>query len=515
MHATLHTPDEAARWLQRARAPARCTPTAARWARATASSPGPAPRPTAARYVAAALAQGAAACLVERRGRRGLRLRRRRASPRYAGLKAATGPIAAAYYDDPSTQLRRAGRHRHQRQDLDRVVAGAGAVDARSADRLRRDRHAGHRRAAATLELHRPDDARPGDAAARAARTSPTAASRACAIEASSIGIAERRLDGTRIAVAVFTNFTQDHLDYHGSMDAYWQAKARAVPLARPARRGGQRRRRAGRRAGRRPARPASARSTSGPCRPRRAGAAARASDIGYDAQGLQFSRGRAGRAGAASADAADRRVQRRQPARRARRAARARAVARRGGGGLRAARQRAGPHGARERGRASRWWWSTTRTRPTRSTRRSPALRPLAQQRGGAALVRVRLRRRPRRRPSGRMMARGRRAAGRPRGRDQRQPAQREARARSSARSCWALGARRGRAGRARPRARRSPRRWPQAAPDDVVLLAGKGHEAYQEIAGERIAVLRPRACASMRLTRGARHDAMQPQRP
>ena len=48
----------------------------------------------------------------------------------------------------------------------------------------------------------------------------------ACAIEASSIGIAERRLDGTRIAVAVFTNFTQDHLDYHGSMDAYWQAKA-------------------------------------------------------------------------------------------------------------------------------------------------------------------------------------------------------------------------------------------------------------------------------------------------
>ena len=48
----------------------------------------------------------------------------------------------------------------------------------------------------------------------------------ACAIEASSIGIAERRLDGTRIAVAVFTNFTQDHLDYHGSMDAYWRAKA-------------------------------------------------------------------------------------------------------------------------------------------------------------------------------------------------------------------------------------------------------------------------------------------------
>jgi UDP-N-acetylmuramyl-tripeptide synthetase len=48
----------------------------------------------------------------------------------------------------------------------------------------------------------------------------------ACAIEASSIGIVERRLDGTRIRVAIFTNFTQDHLDYHGDMDAYWDAKA-------------------------------------------------------------------------------------------------------------------------------------------------------------------------------------------------------------------------------------------------------------------------------------------------
>jgi UDP-N-acetylmuramoyl-L-alanyl-D-glutamate--2,6-diaminopimelate ligase len=48
----------------------------------------------------------------------------------------------------------------------------------------------------------------------------------ACAIEASSIGIAEHRLAGTRVAIAVFTNFTQDHLDYHGDMAAYWQAKA-------------------------------------------------------------------------------------------------------------------------------------------------------------------------------------------------------------------------------------------------------------------------------------------------
>nr|WP_306307108.1 UDP-N-acetylmuramoyl-L-alanyl-D-glutamate--2,6-diaminopimelate ligase [Hydrogenophaga palleronii] len=48
----------------------------------------------------------------------------------------------------------------------------------------------------------------------------------ACAIEASSIGIVEGRLNATRLQVAVFTNFTQDHLDFHGSMEAYWAAKA-------------------------------------------------------------------------------------------------------------------------------------------------------------------------------------------------------------------------------------------------------------------------------------------------
>jgi UDP-N-acetylmuramoyl-L-alanyl-D-glutamate--2,6-diaminopimelate ligase len=46
-----------------------------------------------------------------------------------------------------------------------------------------------------------------------------------CALEASSIGIAEHRLAGTHLRLAMFTNFTQDHLDYHGSMHAYWQAK--------------------------------------------------------------------------------------------------------------------------------------------------------------------------------------------------------------------------------------------------------------------------------------------------
>jgi UDP-N-acetylmuramoyl-L-alanyl-D-glutamate--2,6-diaminopimelate ligase len=45
-------------------------------------------------------------------------------------------------------------------------------------------------------------------------------------MEASSIGLAEARLAGLTLHTAIFTNFTQDHLDYHGSMDAYWRAKA-------------------------------------------------------------------------------------------------------------------------------------------------------------------------------------------------------------------------------------------------------------------------------------------------
>ena len=46
-----------------------------------------------------------------------------------------------------------------------------------------------------------------------------------CAVEASSIGIEEHRLDGVDIKTAIFTNFTQDHLDYHDSMESYWNAK--------------------------------------------------------------------------------------------------------------------------------------------------------------------------------------------------------------------------------------------------------------------------------------------------
>ncbi|HET9723996.1 MAG TPA: UDP-N-acetylmuramoyl-L-alanyl-D-glutamate--2,6-diaminopimelate ligase [Actinomycetota bacterium] len=49
----------------------------------------------------------------------------------------------------------------------------------------------------------------------------------AVAMEVSSHGLHQHRVDGTRYGVAVFTNLTQDHLDYHASMEEYFEAKAR------------------------------------------------------------------------------------------------------------------------------------------------------------------------------------------------------------------------------------------------------------------------------------------------
>jgi UDP-N-acetylmuramoyl-L-alanyl-D-glutamate--2,6-diaminopimelate ligase len=53
----------------------------------------------------------------------------------------------------------------------------------------------------------------------------------AVALEASSHGLDQFRLDGLRFAAAAFTNLTRDHLDYHGDMAAYRAAKLRLFTL--------------------------------------------------------------------------------------------------------------------------------------------------------------------------------------------------------------------------------------------------------------------------------------------
>ncbi|MCH8531326.1 MAG: UDP-N-acetylmuramoyl-L-alanyl-D-glutamate--2,6-diaminopimelate ligase [Saccharospirillum sp.] len=52
---------------------------------------------------------------------------------------------------------------------------------------------------------------------------------RYCAMEVSSHGLDQRRVDGVAFRSAIFTNLSRDHLDYHGTMEAYGEAKWRLL----------------------------------------------------------------------------------------------------------------------------------------------------------------------------------------------------------------------------------------------------------------------------------------------
>jgi UDP-N-acetylmuramoyl-L-alanyl-D-glutamate--2,6-diaminopimelate ligase len=54
----------------------------------------------------------------------------------------------------------------------------------------------------------------------------------ACVMEATSIASAKHRLDGTRFRVLLFTNLSQDHLDFHGTMEEYFESKRRLFTQA-------------------------------------------------------------------------------------------------------------------------------------------------------------------------------------------------------------------------------------------------------------------------------------------
>ncbi|EKC69884.1 UDP-N-acetylmuramyl-tripeptide synthetase, partial [human gut metagenome] len=56
-----------------------------------------------------------------------------------------------------------------------------------------------------------------------------------CVMEASSQALDQYRIGDERIAVAGFTNLTRDHLDYHGTMENYFQAKRRVFTMCKTA----------------------------------------------------------------------------------------------------------------------------------------------------------------------------------------------------------------------------------------------------------------------------------------
>jgi UDP-N-acetylmuramoyl-L-alanyl-D-glutamate--2,6-diaminopimelate ligase len=58
------------------------------------------------------------------------------------------------------------------------------------------------------------------------------AGNRACVMEATSMASTKGRLDGTRFVALVFTNLSQDHLDFHGGMEEYFESKRRLFAQA-------------------------------------------------------------------------------------------------------------------------------------------------------------------------------------------------------------------------------------------------------------------------------------------
>src|SRR5438270_2555499 len=58
------------------------------------------------------------------------------------------------------------------------------------------------------------------------------AGNRGCVMEATSMASVKGRLDGTRFVALVFTNLTQDHLDFHGTMEGYFESKRRLFAQA-------------------------------------------------------------------------------------------------------------------------------------------------------------------------------------------------------------------------------------------------------------------------------------------
>lgn len=180
------------------------------------------------RYVAGALQAGAAAVLVERDGVEVFDFDDERVAA-VPGLKSQAGPIASAFYAEPSAGLD--------------VVAFTGTNGKTSSAWWMAQLLSAAGRPCAvvgTLGIGQPPLAGDkGHALVPTGLTTPDpvllqarlrgmvdAGLKACAIEASSIGLIEGRLNATQIRVAVFTNFTQDHLDFHGSMADYWAAKA-------------------------------------------------------------------------------------------------------------------------------------------------------------------------------------------------------------------------------------------------------------------------------------------------
>lgn len=182
----------------------------------------------ARQFVGDALVAGAAACLVEADGVQAFQFADDERIAALRGLKAATGPLASGFLGQPSERLAviattgtngKTSTAWWTAQALTALGQRSGVIGTLGVgEPPSRDERGTLRSTGLTT---------PDPVTLQAALQSfASAGFAACALEASSIGIVEHRLTGTHVRVALLTNFTQDHLDYHGTMQEYWQAKA-------------------------------------------------------------------------------------------------------------------------------------------------------------------------------------------------------------------------------------------------------------------------------------------------
>ncbi|GAB4262029.1 MAG: UDP-N-acetylmuramoyl-L-alanyl-D-glutamate--2,6-diaminopimelate ligase [Deferrisomatales bacterium] len=169
------------------------------------------------RYLEAAAAAGAAAALVEEEDvpRSGV------VRVLVPDTEVALGRAAAAFWGHPSRQLRLVGITGTNGKTttaylIQHLLEAAGI----RAGRMGTVSYA-YPRGEEPAPLTTPDAPTLQGALARMVREG----ARAAVLEVSSHSLVRRRVEGCRFACAVFTNLTQDHLDYHGSMDAYFEAK--------------------------------------------------------------------------------------------------------------------------------------------------------------------------------------------------------------------------------------------------------------------------------------------------
>ncbi len=168
-------------------------------------------------FAAQAVAQGAAALVVERPLGLGV------PELLVGSTRAAMGPLAARFYGEPTARLRVVGITGTNGKTTSAHLVCAlleatgercgllGTVESRIAG----ERRAASRTTPEAIDLQ-------GDF-----RAMLDGGQSSCAMEVSSHALALGRTDCVRFAAAIFTNLTQDHLDFHETMEDYFQAKRR------------------------------------------------------------------------------------------------------------------------------------------------------------------------------------------------------------------------------------------------------------------------------------------------